>query len=278
MNKIALVVDSNSQIPSSLAQRYDIRVVPLTIVVDGREYAEHTELSTARFYELLEAGAAVSTSAPSPGEFVKVYEAAAADGASEILSVHLGSSVSATFSAATLAARIAPVPVRLVDTGTASFAVTLCAWAGAEALRAGASVGSAAERAASVTSRVGNVFVMRAFDLAAKGGRLGASVDTGTGAVPVLALRDGKIVALDTVRTAEAAIDAMVSYVVESAGGQPVRLGIGEAGMAELSYVFEERLLNSGVVAELVRYELGPSVGAHTGWGTLGACFAPLMD
>ena len=141
---IALVTDSSTQVPPLLRDRYGITVVPLTIVIDGTAYLEGVDLDTAEFVSRMRSGASVSTAAPSPGQFAQAYGEMAASGAEGIVSVHVGSELSGTLGAARLGAASSPVPVELVDTGTASFAAGCCVWAAAEALRAGAGMATAA--------------------------------------------------------------------------------------------------------------------------------------
>src|SRR5438552_2701437 len=123
---VALVTDSNAQLTEGLRSRYGIAVVPLTVVVDGIPYHEGVDLDAREFWARLQAGAEVGTAAPSPGEFVAVYQEAASRGARSIVSVHVGSNTSGIVGAARLAARASAVPVEVVDTGTASFGVA--AW------------------------------------------------------------------------------------------------------------------------------------------------------
>ncbi|MDQ1519282.1 MAG: fatty acid kinase fatty acid binding subunit, partial [Actinomycetota bacterium] len=120
---VALVTDSNAQLPVALRDRFDVHVVPLTITLDGVAYREGVDITTAEFYLRLNNTSTVTTAAPAPGQVLEIYEAAAAGGATSVLSVHTGSNVSATFGAVRLAAERSPIPVQLVDTGTASFAV-----------------------------------------------------------------------------------------------------------------------------------------------------------
>src|SRR5205823_5608745 len=109
-------------------------VVPLRVTVDGVTYLEGVDLDADEFYARFEAGTPeVATSQPSPGQFEVAYDQLVAAGADEILSVHIGSSISGTVNAARLAAAEVAIPVRIVDTGTASFGVALCVWAAAEA-------------------------------------------------------------------------------------------------------------------------------------------------
>jgi DegV family protein with EDD domain len=269
---VALVTDSNAQLPAALRDRYGVRVVPLTVTLDGVAYREGVDLTTAEFYGRLNQTSAVTTAAPSPGEVLEVYEAAAAAGATSVLSVHIGSNVSATLDAVRVAARSSPIPVELVDTETASFAVGCCVWAAGEALASGADQRSARAAADDVASRIGNVFIAGALALAARGGRLAPASLDGDG-LPVLALEGGKMEPVSRVRNAEEAIEAMADYVEGRSGGRRLRIGVGDGVAGDLADALEARLRAGPAVEELVRYEVGPSVGAHTGPGTVGAVF-----
>jgi DegV family protein with EDD domain len=275
---IGLVTDSNAMLPPELAERYDVEVVPLTVTVDGVEYQEGVDLDADGFYARFQSGRpVVSTAQPGPGRFAAAYEAVAERGADEILSVHIGSSVSGTLNSARLASKVSPVPVRLVDSGTASFAITLCLWEAAEALAGGADAEEAAAAAERVGATVGNVFVVGALDLARAGGRLGGSVGSGgpVAGIPVLAMVDGVMQQVDRAADLDQAADAMAHHVRRA--GRPLRVGVGlsDAGTLPLVVALEDRLRDTAEVAELVRYRIGPSVGAHTGPGTAGAMFAP---
>jgi DegV family protein with EDD domain len=272
---IGLVTDSNAQLPADLRDRYQVAVVPLTVVLDDTPYLEGVDITTADFYERLGAGASVSTAAPSPGAVLAAYEQLAAAGATEILSIHIGSNTSATVNAVKVAAGSSPVPVEIVDTGTASFAVACCVWAAGEALATGGDLTRAADVARRVAGRVGNVFIVGALDLARRGGRLAADTSAGEG-LPVLALADGQMQAVGHVLDVESAVDAMTDYLVEAAAGAPQRVGVGDAVTPQVAEDYAGRLAARPEVAELVRYEIGPTVGAHTGAGTVGACFFPL--
>jgi DegV family protein with EDD domain len=272
---IGLVTDSNAQLPADLRERFQVGVVPLTVVVDDQPYLEGVDITAAEFYDRLAAGASVSTAAPSPGAVLTAYERSVAAGATEILSIHIGSNTSATINAVNVAAGSSPVPVEIVDTGTASFAVACCVWAAGEVLAAGGDLARAADGARRVADQVGNVFIVGALDLARRGGRLAADATEGEG-LPVLALADGKMQAVGQVHDVESAVDAMTDYLVETAAGTPQRVGVGDALTPELAEEYAARLADRPEVDELVRYEIGPSVGAHTGAGTVGACFFPV--
>jgi DegV family protein with EDD domain len=270
---IALVTDSNAQLPAALRDRFSVTVVPLTVVVDGEDHVEGVDLDHDEFYDRLAAGASVSTAAPAPGLFVEAFADAAAAGATEVLAIHIGANTSATVQSATLAARSSPVPVEIVDTGTASFPIACCVWAAGLVLERGGSVDEAAAAARAVAGSVGNVFIVGALDLARRGGRLAADADAGDG-LRVLALEQGTMQVVGQARDLESAVDAMTDYCARWAAGRQMHVGVGHARAAELADALELRLRELPETADLVRYEVGPSVGAHTGPGTVGAvCF-----
>ena len=270
------MTDSNSQIPAELAERYGVEVVPLTVTVNGEEYLEGVNLDAGEFYARFKTGRPmVTTAQPSPGRFAEAYEVVAERGATEILSIHIGSSVSGTVNSARLATQVSPVPVRIVDTGTASFAVSLCVWEAAEAVVAGATLEEAAAAAERVGAAVGNVFVVGALDVARAGGRLAGDVAASSTTIPVLTLAGGVMREVDRCRDLEEAAEVMSAFI--RAGGTGLRVGVGVSDPGTLSLVeaLEDRLRTAPEVSEVVRYVIGPSVGAHTGPGTVGAMFSP---
>ena len=275
---IALVTDSNAMLPPELAQRYHVEIVPLTVTVDGVDHLEGVDLDADAFYARFGGPTppAVSSSQPSAGRFAATYRGVAERGAHEILSVHIGSAVSGTVNAARLAAQAAPVPVRVVDTGTASFAIGCCVWEAAEVLARGATGEEAAAVAEAVAATVGNVFVVGAVDLARAGGRLATGAAEGAGtAIPVLTLAGGAMTQVGQAVDIDQAADVMASHIRSSGTSLRVGVGLADAGTLPTVTALERRLTGVPEVREVVRYRIGPSVGAHTGPGTVGAMFYP---
>jgi len=278
---IGLLTDSNAQLPAELAGRYGVEVVPLTVTVDGEAFLEGVDLDADGFYARFEGGRRpeVSTSQPSPGRFAQALAGLAERGAEEILAVHVGSAVSGTVNSARLAAASSPVPVRIVDTGTVSFGVACCVWEAAEVLARGATVEEAAAVAAAVGETVRTVFTVGALDLAQAGGRLAPATGarTGPSGVPVLTMADGRMEVIAEADDVDAAADVMAEHVLAAAAESPVRIGLGiaDAGAAVMWRALEDRLADAPGIREIVRYRIGPSVGAHTGPGTAGVFFYP---
>jgi fatty acid kinase fatty acid binding subunit len=279
---IGIVTDSNGVLPEQVATRLAplaaLGVVPLHVTVGEVEYREGVDLEADEFYRLLaaEPAPAVGSSQPSPGAFLAAYRTQAERGATEILSIHIGSELSGTLNAARVAAQRSPVPVRLVDSHSASFGVAFAVWAAAESVAAGASAAEAEARALDVIGRLRNVFVIRALDLAAAGGRLRVSADAaGDELIPVLSLCGGVVTVVDRVATVEQAACAMAEQVRAAGPGLRVAIGIADPAAAPLWQALDADLAGHSGIDELVHYRIGPSVGAHLGPGTAAVLYLP---
>ena len=274
---IGFVTDSASQIPAALAADLGVTVVPVTVTIGGVDHREGVDLTADEFWARLDGLALpeVTTSQPSPGAFVAAYTDAAAAGAAEIVSVHVGADVSGTVNAARLAAEQVDVPVHVVDSGTASFGVTACLWQAVVAARSGADGAAAAATAGAMAPTIGTSFVLQGLDFARAGGRFDVTLPDDVDDVIVLA---GHGTALDVVGAARD-LDTLCDQIVAPflAGGTPVRAGVGLADPATLPITegIEARLRASGLVVDLVRYRVGPSIAAHTGPGTAGGFWWP---
>jgi DegV family protein with EDD domain len=266
-----LVTDSNSQLPAELQDRYGITVVPITVMVNGTEYREGVDLDADGFYALWADGQPeVSTSQPSPGAFVETYNRLIAEGATEILSIHVSDALSGTLNSARIAAEQVDVPGRLVDTGTMSFGISCCVWEAAEALAAGASLESAALTAEKLAPAIGSVTILLALDFTRAQGRLVDQLPEEATGVPVLVMVDGGTEVLGEGRSIEALSRLMVDRM--TASGEPVRVAlcIADASARPFYEAMEAMLADRPNVVDLVRYRVGPSVGAFTGPGAAG--------
>lgn len=190
--------------------------------------------------------------------------------------MHITESMSGTLNSARLAAEAVAVPVRLVDSRTASFGIACCAWAAAEAIAGGAEIEQAAAVAEQRAAQLGTTFVVGVPALTARSGRAEASgieAAAATG-IPVLSMADGALNVLDTVQSVDAAVSAMTRYALgwtpSGDGGVRVAVGTSDHSSQPVSDALTAALRGHPAVADLVQYTIGPSVGAHTGPGTAG--------
>jgi DegV family protein with EDD domain len=271
---VDVVTDSASMITPLFRGAYGIGVVPMVIVIDGAARREGVDVDALECYDALRRGALVTTSAPSPGELLACFDELARGGADEVVSIHTGSQYSAVTDAARIASGMASIPVHVVDTGSVSFAVALAARAAARALTGGGTACAAASAATRAASASGSVFIVGAAALARRGGRFASAgpVDEAS----VLASDSEGVRVIGQAAHIGDAIDQMVRFLADAATRNgPLCVAVGHAECRPLADMMHAGLAGEGGVSELLRYEVGPSIAAHTGLGTVGAVFAP---
>ncbi|WP_283678164.1 DegV family protein [Lentilactobacillus sp. Marseille-Q4993] len=93
--KIAIVTDSTAYLSEEEIKKYNITVVPMPVIIDGREYHEGVDITTEEFYEkLLSSESFPSTSQAPMGEMINVYQSLADQGYDTVISIHLASTIS----------------------------------------------------------------------------------------------------------------------------------------------------------------------------------------
>ncbi|MCP9207323.1 DegV family protein [Streptomyces sp. NEAU-Y11] len=276
---VAIVTDSTAYLPKEAMERHRITAVPLTVVLGDRALEEGTEISARSLAQALQKRRPVTTSRPSPEMFAAAYRAAAEEGATGIVSLHLSAEISGTHDAAVLAAQDAPVPVRVVDSGMVAMALGFCALAAAEAAEGGGSLDDAVAAAQKRADGTAAYFYVDTLDYLRRGGRIGtaqALLGSALAVKPLLQLDGGRIELREKVRTASKAIARLEELVVERAGQSPVDIAVQHLAAGERAAGLAERLRERvpGLV-ELYVGEVGAVIGAHTGPGLLGAIVSP---
>ena len=280
-----VVTDSTASLPPEVADGRGIVVVPLQVVIGATVYDEGPGgASPEMVAEALREFRPVSTSRPSPAYLAEVYAKLAAEGVSEILSVHLSAEMSGTYESALLAAREAKVPVTVVDSRQVGVATGYAALSAVDVLDAGGSVAEAADAARARAESATSLFYVDTLEYLRRGGRIGAAAALVGGALavkPLLQIEGGRVVNIDRVRTSARALTRMEDLVVEAAGDRPVDLCVSHLAnpdrAGELAGRLTERLADNLGGREVWCGELGAVLGAHVGPGMVAVCVAPLL-
>lgn len=267
---VAVVTDSTADLAPELVQERGITVVPLTVVLGGRDYLDGVDITADEFYSRLAAsGGAASTSQPAPGRFAEVYEHLLATHRS-VVSLHISARLSGTFEAATRGAELVdPGRVRVVDTEMVSMPLALLVLAASAMAAQGAEANAIAERLRPLQERMRVYFMVATLEYLRRGGRIGragALLGSVLQVKPVLTIADGEVTPLERVRTQERALSRVIELA--SAVEGPVCALVGHAAAADaadrIARALEPR------AESLIVAPLGPVVGAHAGPGTVG--------
>lgn len=282
---VVIVTDSTATLPPEVAAERGIVVVPLQVVIGAEVFDEGSEGATPETVAAaLREFRPVSTSRPAPAAMLEVYEAAAADGAEAVVSLHLSGKMSGTFESAQLAARQASIPVIAVDSRQVGVATGYAALAAADVLDAGGSAQEAAEAASARAAASASLFYVDTLEYLRRGGRIGAAAALFGGALavkPLLQIADGRVATLEKVRTSARALARLEELAVEAAGDRDVDVCVAHLASPEraglLAKKLTERLAGNLGGRELWCGELGAVLGAHVGPGMLAVCVAPRL-
>jgi DegV family protein with EDD domain len=270
---VAVVTDSTTYLPDTLAADAGLTVVPLTVVIAGVPGLEGIDIAPADVAKALEARRAhVTTSRPAPSVFAETYRDLLDTGASGVVSVHLSAQLSGTFEAARLAADRFDGRVDVVDSGSTGMGLGFAALAAAAAAADGKPLSEVRDAARATAGRTTALFYVDTLEFLRRGGRVGAAsalLGTALSVKPILRLADGRIVVSDKVRTASRALARLVDLAVEAAGDAEVDLAVhhlvAEERAEALRAAITSRLGNR--MRRVYTTEVGAAVAAHAGPG-----------
>lgn len=284
MPGVAVVTDSTSSFAPRQAERADVRVIPLQVVIDGRSRPEG-EVDAGEVAAALRGGRRVSTSRPTPEVVAATYAELAAAGCTGVVSVHLSGGISGTAQAAEVAARGASVPVRVVDSRGAAMATGFAALAAAGSAQEGAdldAVVAAATRRAAATSTwfcVDDLVHLR------RGGRVSAAtavLGTALAVKPLLTVADGAIRPFERVRTSARALsrlEQLATGAVQAGAdaGHVVDVAVHHLDNVDAAERLAEALRAQRPGGSVLVSELSAVLAVHVGPGTVGVVVSPAV-
>ncbi len=272
---IAIITDSTCDLPAEAARRYHITVIPMTINIEGRSYRDEVDITRAEYYARLpQVKTLPTTSASGAADFEKAYRECQAD---EIVSIHIGATLSGVLNMARLGAEASGRRVTLVDSQQASMGLGWQAVAAAEAALSG-SVEKVLEVIAAVRRRVRVLALLDTFEYLRRGGRANAVVATLGDLLqikPLIQVAEGKVTSLARPRTHSRGFDKLVELVEQM--GPLDRLAVLHAHNLEGARRLEERVaryLRPGA-SPLIRNDVTAIVGTHAGPGAIGVAVVP---
>jgi DegV family protein with EDD domain len=278
MSRVALVTDTTHYAPRELLRANDIHEVSLYVNLGDHQQKESEMPDFDAFYQRLrELDQLPTTSQPSIGDFLEVYEPLVAAGR-DIVSVHIAGGISGTPETARQAgveieAEYPGRRVVVIDSHTACGGIALCTLAGAAAVRSGGDVDAVAAAVTDATEQMKIWFAVDTLEFLKRGGRIGTAQAWLGGALkikPILTI-DHEITPVERVRTAGRAFERLVDYLKarkeDGADGWVVQ-HIQAPDEAER---MAERGREIFGCEPVFIGEIGPVIGTHVGPGLLGA-------
>jgi DegV family protein with EDD domain len=275
-NKVAILTDSTAYLPQECLRQYNISVTPLSVIWGEQIYLDGVDISPGEFYKrLVDSKTMPTTSQVTPVAMQSTFQSLLEQGY-DVLGIFVSSKISGTFESAVRARETlsnAAEKIALVDSLWTTMALGLPVLAAARAARAGENLAACQKVAEHACANSGVLFVMETLEFMRRGGRIGgaqALLGTVLNIKPVLEMRDGRIEAVEKVRTKQKAVQQMLDVVAERlkdktsirfavthANAEGEALSLLESGRARLAPV------------ETFSCPLSPVIGTHVGPGTL---------
>jgi DegV family protein with EDD domain len=277
---IHLVTDSTAYLPPDVKAKYNVHTISLKICVGDQTYDEEGGITQEEFIDLLSTvETAPSTSQPSVGEFIDLFESLTRDG-DEVVAVFISEGLSGTVPNARSAAReIAPDRISIVDSRTTASGLMVMTISAGEAIAAGWDRSQVVALLERKVTEGETIFMVEDLAYLHKGGRINTAsrlVGTLLNIKPILYLLDGKIDVLDKARSSKRAKRRILDEMVQRMGDRAVRVGVmhilAQESAQELAAAARERLN----VVSLHTSQVSPAIGTHVGPGVVGMYACPV--
>ncbi len=288
MSKIVIVTDSTADIPSEIADRLGIVVVPLTVHFEDKSYLDRIDISNQEFYEYLKTCKTLpTTSQISPGVFLETYQKLAEEGFEEIISVHLAKTLSGTVDSARIASQMIAdkVKVTVVDSLTATMGLGNFVHYLAKLINEKAPMAKVQQAIVEIPKKTSLYFLLDSLDNLEKGGRIGkASYLVGSilNIKPILRLEEGVIEGYDKVRGSKEnkALIRLADIVAQKIDpSKKLYASFGYNDRRESSEQLKTLLQERGIETDEASWqEIGSVVSCHIGLGAVGIAFFQLDE
>ena len=282
MASVAVVTDTTHYLPREMVRAAGVQEVSL-YVSDGDRHEREADMPTFdAFYERLRSSAEVpTTSQPSIGDFLSVYEPLVRDGR-DIVSIHISGGISGTVESARQAAaelerRGSANRVTVMDSGSACGGMGAIVLAAAAAARGGADAAAVAARAEAAKEATKIWFAVDTLEYLRRGGRIGSAQAWVGGALkvkPILTL-DNELVPIERVRTSRRACERKIDYLHDRKADGATAWMVQHIRALDQAEKVVERGREIFDSEPLFVSEIGPVIGAHAGPGLLGVAGIP---
>ncbi len=281
MSKVAIVTDSTAYIPPNLLKNYKVEIAPLQVIWGEQVFLDGIDIQPDSFYQRLSTAKVMpSTSQAIPAQMIDIYRNLLQE-EYDILSIHISSKLSGTMDSAIQAKNAFPgARIELFDSLSTAMAMGFMVMAAARAAAEGATLQECAAVAEKARQNSGVVFLVDTLEFLRRGGRIGgasAFLGQALNIKPILELRDGRIEAVEKVRTRGKAQARLIDLIHERVNHRsPVRLSVLHANIEAEAQEYMERVRQSfsvSDVTETICTSISPVLGVHTGPGALAVAY-----
>ncbi len=280
---LKIVMDTAGDLPEGWKETYNIDMIPINIIHNGKTYLQGIDIGYEDFYQMVEEeGAIPSTSQPSPYQFAEFYKQIA-NKDDQILSIHVTEKLSGTMDSCNQAAKELKNKLNITpfDSASGSLVMGLMAKEARVMDQNGKSLPEIIKRLERIRDQHRLIFTLDTLKFASMSGRvkhLQATLAALLKVKPIIELRKGILEMGEKVRSRTRSIDLLLDKMEKTFGDQRIMVGIVYARDKQSGVDLLQRVIERFNCTEAILTELSISLAAHFGPGTLGLAAYPVED
>lgn len=267
MSKIKIVTDSSLTIEPELGEKYDITVIPLSVMIDGVVYSDSDLKEEGKFLNMMRNSKELpKTSQPPVGVFAEVYENLMKNGADHIVSIHITHTLSGTVEAARQGANLAGADVTVIDSTFTDQCQKFQVVQAAKLAQEGGSLEEVIAKIEEVRQKSELFIGVSTLENLVKGGRIGRVTGLISSLLNIKVVMEmvdcelNPIIKGRGLKTFNKWLDNFIEY---AKGKKVAEIGISYCGTADMANGFKEKLQVLG--APIAVLETGSIIQTHTG-------------
>lgn len=274
MTKIAWVIDSTAFIDEELINHPHVYPIPITILLDEKEYTEGVDITPSELYEKLKTlKTPPKTSQPSIGAFQELYERLK-EKYEIVIAVLLSSKLSGTVSSSEQAAQLVDIPVLTIDSKILTYPLTRILKKGVELADSGFKPGEIKRKLEELSDTSETYVLIGSLEQLHRSGRM-SGVQFFLGSMlnvkPIISIEDGALHVKEKARSERKAKDKIIQLLRHAHAKKPLKEAYILYGLHEEEALkWKEELVQEFPAIKFGHYPLGAAIGVHAGENTLG--------
>lgn len=275
MNDIKIVCDSLSDVNKEYLEKYDIDVVPLTLILNGKEYRDSIDMRPEEFYKILrEENAYPKTSQATYAQFKEVFDKYTKEGKT-ILYISGAAAATGTCQSAVMAKNDTEGEIYIYDSNNLTFGAGFFVVKAAEMISEGKSIDEVFKALDEIKEKYILMFSVDTLEYLKKGGRISstkATVGSLLNIKPILEVKDGLVSQVGQVRGKKNVLNKMIEYVKERLGDdlEQDEIYIGYSDDVKETEKLTEIAKEVFKPKKIGYFVVGTCIGAHSGPGVGG--------
>ncbi len=279
MSRIAIITDSTSDIPKDLAEKLNIKVVPLSVIFEQESFLDDgKEITLKEFYKKIRTSKKLpTTTQPTPKDFIETYTDILRNYDS-ILSIHISKKMSGTINSAEMAKKEMPGrDIKIIDSEYVHLPLGFLVLKAAQLSQEGRSKQEILKEVYDLKSKIKVLIVPSTLEYLKKGGRIGKAKGLIASILeikPILTLHDGEVSQFKTTRRWNQAKSELINSIKTMVKNpQNLTVSVGDSDAKEDAEEMYGRIKETFNPKKILRVDIGTVVGTHLGPGGLGITF-----